>query len=115
MKITINYDTTEKTMSVKMGATVLEDVSGIYVYPKWDDDGKFSLEVSQVTRNEKDDTVTVIRTMASKDGEVWDEQVKAVASQIVENLGGFREVSNDPAKQQELSESLAKALLPSKS
>jgi len=71
-KITINYDTTEKTMSVKLGSQVLEDVRGISVYPKWDEEGQFSIEVSQVTQAEKDGITVVTHTMASQDeGKTW--------------------------------------------
>jgi len=73
-KITINYDTSDKTMSVKMGSTELENVSSIYVYPKWDEDEGFSIEVAQISRDEKEGIVTITRTMASQDGETWAEK-----------------------------------------
>ena len=85
-KITMEFDTKDKTLSVKIDGKEIENISSMSAYEVYSDKGKFMFDVTSRTPSEDGDMVTMTHIMASEDGKVEKTISKEVDNKVLKNI-----------------------------
>lgn len=88
-KISCEFDTKEKTLSVMMDGTPVENAVFVNIGKSWENKDKFECCVTTSTENEDEDTYTVTRICASES----DEGKVSNASES-SKFKGFKEIAS---------------------
>lgn len=88
-KITVEFDTKEKTLSVAVDGGAVADVAEVYLSRGYRDGDDYGCALTTVTRDEAEGTVRMTRLVAAEGGEGKSLRASAAGSK---SLPGFLEV-----------------------
>lgn len=64
-KIIIEFDTITKAYSIRKDGIDMPDITSVSLYTKYDNRDEASIDITQVTQDEANDTTTIQTTIAS--------------------------------------------------